>query len=247
MKIEEVSSPPVATASSSNNPTPTQLGRYRIVRELARSNDIVYEAIDPTMKSRVALKELNLPANLGGQQRRERLERFYREAKAAGTLNYRHIVTIYEIGQEKDRHFIAMEFLDGQSLRDYLNVNGPLPVKLALQIGLDLSDALGYAHAQGVVHRDVKPDNVHLVAPGHTAKLTDFGIARVMEEPSMTTTGQVFGTPSYMSPEQLMAKNVGHRTDLFSLGVLLYEIITGKKPFPATTSNRSRTQSSIRR
>lgn len=222
----------MATASNSNNPAPAQLGRYRIVRELARSNDIVYEAMDPTMNRRVALKELNLPPNLGGQQRRERLERFYREAKAAGTLNHPHIVTIYEIGQEKDRHFIAMEFLAGPSLRDYLNVNGPLPIKLALQIGLDLCDALGYAHAQGVVHRDVKPDNVHLVPPGHTAKLTDFGIARVMEEPSLTTTGQVFGTPSYMSPEQLMAKNVDQRTDLFSLGVLLYEIITGKKPFP---------------
>ncbi|MDR3711110.1 MAG: serine/threonine-protein kinase [Capsulimonadaceae bacterium] len=221
----------MATASSSNNPTPSQLGRYRIVREIARSNDIVYEAIDPTMNRRVALKELNLPPNLPGQQRRERLERFYREAKAAGTLNHRHIVTIYEIGQEKDRHFIAMEFLDGQSLRDYINVNGPLPIKLALQIGLDLCDALGYAHSQGVVHRDVKPDNVHLVPPGHTAKLTDFGIARVMEEPSLTTAGQVFGTPSYMSPEQLMARNVDHRTDLFSLGVMLYEIITGKKPF----------------
>lgn len=222
----------MASTNNSNNQTPTQLGRYHVVRELARSNDIVYEAIDPTMNRRVALKELNLPANLAGQQRRERLERFYREAKAAGTLNHRHIVTIYEIGQEKDRHFIAMEFLDGQSLRDYLNVNGPLPIKLALQIGLDLCDALGYAHTQGVIHRDVKPDNVHLIAPGHTAKLTDFGIARVMEDPALTTNGQVFGTPSYMSPEQLMAKNVDHRTDLFSLSVLLYEIITGKKPFP---------------
>ncbi len=221
----------MASPSSPNNQTNTQLGRYKIVRELARSNDIVYEAIDPTMNRRVALKELNLPSNLTGQAKRDRMERFYREAKAAGTLNHRNIVTIYEISQDKDRHFIAMEYLDGQSLRDFIHVSGPLPLSHALQIGLDLCDALGYAHAQGVVHRDVKPDNVHLVPPGNTAKLTDFGIARVLEEPSLTSTGQVFGTPSYMSPEQLMARKVDHRTDLFSLGVMLFEIITGKKPF----------------
>lgn len=221
----------MASPGSTNVPQPHQLGRYKIVRELARSNDIVYEAVDPSMNRKVALKELNLPSNLSGQQKRERLERFYREAKAAGALNHRNIVTIYEIGTDKDRHFIAMEFLDGPSLRDYLHANGPLPLNHALQIGLDLCDALGFAHGQGVVHRDVKPDNVHLVQPSNTAKLTDFGIARVLEEPSMTSTGQVFGTPSYMSPEQLMARRVDHRTDLFSLGVLLYEIITGKKPF----------------
>ncbi|HEY3332043.1 MAG TPA: protein kinase [Capsulimonadaceae bacterium] len=218
-------------SAGTNNPHPPQLGRYKIVRELARSNDIVYEGFDPTMNRKVAVKELNLPGNLSGAQKRERLERFYREAKAAGTLNHRNIVTIYEIGQDKERHFIAMEFLDGQSLRDYLHINGPLPLNHALQIALDLCDALGYAHTQGVVHRDVKPDNVHLIQPSNTAKLTDFGIARVLEEPSMTSTGQVFGTPSYMSPEQLMARRVDNRTDLFSLGVLLFEIITGKKPF----------------
>ena len=216
---------------SPSNPPAKFIGRYRIVRELARSNDIVYEAADPTMNRRVALKQLNLPANLSGEQKRERIERFKREAKAAGTLNHRNIVTIYEISQDKDVFFIAMEYLSGQSLRNYMSVNGPLPVRLSMMIGLEMCDALGYAHSKNIVHRDVKPDNVHLVPPDNSVKLTDFGIARVMEEPSLTATGQVFGTPSYMSPEQLSARKVDHRTDLFSLGVMMYEILTGRKPF----------------
>jgi serine/threonine-protein kinase len=217
--------------SGSNHSLPENIGRYQIVRELARSNDIVYEAIDPAMNRRIAIKELSLPSEIDPDQKQERLERFFREAKAAGALNHPNIVTIYEIGQEGERHFIAMEYLDGPSLREYLTTNGSIPLKLALQIGIDLADALGYAHSMGVIHRDVKPDNVHLVPPGHTAKLTDFGIAHVNDDMTASGSKQVYGTPSYMSPEQLIGKNVDSRTDIFSLGVLLYEIIFGKKPF----------------
>jgi len=208
----------------------TILGKYRIIREIARSNDIVYEAIDPTMARRVAVKELQLPPHLAGAQKRERIERFYREAKAAGTLSHRNIVTIHDVGQENDRHFLVMEYLEGQSLRDILQMQGALPLKETVEITLQLCDALAYAHSRGVVHRDVKPDNVHIL-PGGIIKLTDFGIARITAEPSITTQGQVFGTPSYMSPEQVASHTVDHRTDLFSLGITLYEMLTGRKPF----------------
>ncbi len=208
----------------------TILGKYRIIREIARSNDIVYEAIDPTMARRVAVKELQLPPHLAGAQKRERIERFYREAKAAGTLSHRNIVTIHDVGQENDRHFLVMEYLEGQSLRDILQMQGALPLKETVEITLQLCDALAYAHSRGVVHRDVKPDNVHIL-PGGVIKLTDFGIARITAEPSITTQGQVFGTPSYMSPEQVASHTVDHRTDLFSLGITLYEMLTGRKPF----------------
>ncbi len=208
----------------------TVLGKYRIVREIARSNDIVYEAIDPTMARRVAVKELQLPPHLAGAQKRERIERFYREAKAAGTLSHRNIVTIHDVGQENDRHFLVMEYLEGQSLRDILQMQGALPLKETLEIALQLCDALAYAHSRGVVHRDVKPDNVHIL-PGGIVKLTDFGIARITAEPSITSQGQVFGTPSYMSPEQVASHTVDHRTDLFSLGITLYEMLSGRKPF----------------
>jgi len=208
----------------------TVLGKYRIVREIARSNDIVYEAIDPTMARRVAVKELQLPPHLAGAQKRERIERFYREAKAAGTLSHRNIVTIHDVGQENDRHFLVMEYLEGQSLRDILQMQGALPLKETIEIALQLCDALAYAHSRGVVHRDVKPDNVHIL-PGGIVKLTDFGIARITAEPSITSQGQVFGTPSYMSPEQVASHTVDHRTDLFSLGITLYEMLSGRKPF----------------
>ena len=208
----------------------TVLGKYRIIREIARSNDIVYEAIDPTMARRVAVKELQIPPHLAGAQKRERIERFYREAKAAGTLSHRNIVTIHDVGQENDRHFLVMEYLEGQSLRDILQMQGALPLKETVEITLQLCDALSYAHSRGVVHRDIKPDNVHIL-PGGVIKLTDFGIARITAEPSITTQGQVFGTPSYMSPEQVASHAVDHRTDLFSLGITLYEMLTGRKPF----------------
>ncbi|MBI2843989.1 MAG: protein kinase [Armatimonadetes bacterium] len=216
--------------SSSTN----TLGKYQIVREIARSNDIVYEAIDPALGRRVALKELCLPSNLTGAQKRERIERFLREGKAAGKLAHPNIVTVYDVGQDGDRFYIAMEFLEGQTLRDVLQVRGALPVQEAVQITLQLSEALAYAHKHNVVHRDVKPENVQIL-PGGYVKLTDFGIARIMSEPSITANGQVFGTPSYMSPEQVSGKQIDGRSDVFSLGVMLYEMLSGQKPFTGDT------------
>lgn len=213
------------SASSTNT-----LGRYQIIREIARSNDIVYEAIDPTINRRIALKELSIPPNVQGAARRERIERFWREGKAAGRLSHPNIVTIFEVGKDGDRHFIAMEYLEGQTLRDVLQSGGPISIKTAIDYALQLCSALSYAHRNGVVHRDIKPENVQVLPGGHI-KLTDFGIARLMGEPSITQDGQVFGTPSYMSPEQVAGKDLDSRSDIFSIGVLMYEMIAGKKPF----------------
>ncbi len=210
------------------------LGKYQIIREIARSNDIVYEAIDPSINRRVALKELSIPPNLDGAQRRERIERFWREGKAAGRLSHPNIVTIFEVGKDGDRHFIAMEFLEGQNLRDVLQAGGPLPISTAKNYVLQLCDALSYAHRNGVIHRDIKPENVQILPGGHI-KLTDFGIARLIGEPNITQNGQVFGTPSYMSPEQVKGGEIDARSDIFSLGVLLYEMVSGKKPFTGDT------------
>ncbi len=208
----------------------SRLGRYEIRREIARSNDIVYEAVDPTLGRRVALKELVLPPNLVGQAKRERVERFYREARAAGSLTHPNIVTIFEVGEDDGRHFIAMEYLEGETLRQALDTGGAMPVSRVVDILRQTLDALGYSHAHGVVHRDVKPDNIYLLPDG-AVKLTDFGIARIMEEPSLTSAGQVFGTPSYMSPEQIAGKPMDERTDLYSVGVMAYEMLAGRKPF----------------
>lgn len=213
------------------NQLPKFVGKYKIIRMIARSNDIVYEAVDPNLGRHIALKELQLSPNLTGAAKRERIERFSREAKAAGALKHANIVTIYEVGQHMEHRFIAMEYLEGQTLRDTLNLQGPFSLKDGIQVALQLCDALGYAHQQGVVHRDVKPDNIHLIPPNRTVKLTDFGIARMLSEPSITATGQVFGTPSYMSPEQLTSRAVDHRTDIFSASVVIYEMLVGKKPF----------------
>lgn len=206
------------------------LGKYQIIREIARSNDIVYEAIDPSLNRRIALKELSIPPNLTGAQKRERIERFLREGRAAGKLAHPNIVTIYEVGKENDRFFIAMEYLEGQTLRDTLQAGGALSIKDVVNYTTQLCSALGYAHQNGIIHRDVKPDNVQIL-PGGLVKLTDFGIARLMGESSITQDGQVFGTPSYMSPEQVAGKQLDVRSDIFSLGVMLYEMLTGKKPF----------------
>ncbi|MFN3649603.1 MAG: protein kinase domain-containing protein [Armatimonadota bacterium] len=206
------------------------LGRYHIIREIARSNDIVYEAMDPARGCRIALKELQIPGNLAGAARQERIERFTREARAAAGLQHPNIVRILDHGNHQGRYYIAMEFLQGQSLRDLLRQRGALPAQEALRIAAAVAEGLDYAHKRGVVHRDVKPDNVHLEPDGRVV-ITDFGIARLTFEASLTAAGQIFGTPSYMSPEQITGKQLDHRTDLFSLGVMVYEMLSGRKPF----------------
>lgn len=208
---------------------PTTIGKYQIIREIARSNDIVYEAYDPLMDRRVALKELNLPAGATEQQRADRIARFERECRAVGRLAHPNVMTVYEFGQDGARTFMAMEYLDGNTLRNEIDTRGALPFDRAIEITKSILNGLDHAHSNGVVHRDIKPDNIQLTT--HGVKITDFGIARLTFQPNLTMDGQVFGTPSYMSPEQVRGGDIDARSDLFSVGVLLYEMLSGTKPF----------------
>jgi serine/threonine-protein kinase len=209
---------------------PTTLGQYQIIREIARSNDIVYEAYDPLMNRRVAIKELMAPGGSTPAQLEERISRFKREAQAAGSLNHPNIMTVYSFAEENGRHFMAMEYLDGHTLRNELDTKGAIPIDRAIEIAGEVLDGLFHAHTKGVIHRDIKPDNIQILSTSQV-KITDFGIARLTFQPNLTMDGQVFGTPSYMSPEQVVGREIDARSDLFSVGVLLYEMIAGRKPF----------------
>ncbi|MEJ5296214.1 MAG: protein kinase [Fimbriimonadales bacterium] len=210
--------------------TETVLGHYRIIREIARSNDVVYEAIDTRINRRVAIKELMMPPGATDAVRQDRIARFQREARAAGSLTHPNIVTIYEAEEENGRYFIVMEYLEGENLRQRLDREGTIPPEEACQITMQILDGLIEAHSKGVIHRDIKPENIHLL-PNGVVKLTDFGIARMKHEPNITMDGQIFGTPSYMSPEQVQGGAIDERSDLFSLGIVLYEMVAGFKPF----------------
>ncbi len=210
---------------------PTMLGKYQIIREIARSNDIVYEAWDPGMNRRVAVKELAMPSGASQSQREDRLKRFLREARAAGSLTHPNIVTVFEVGEDQGRTFIAMEYLDGRTLRAEMDQSGFLPANRAIEIAQEVLKGLAFAHSKGVIHRDIKPENIQLLEGG-AVKITDFGIARLTFEPNITMDGQVFGTPSYMSPEQIGGKDLDARSDLFSVGIILYESLSGQKAFP---------------
>ena len=209
---------------------PQTLGQYQIIREIARSNDIVYEAYDPLMNRRVAVKELSMPPGGTPQQLEDRVSRFRREAQAVGSLNHPNIMTVFSFSEDDGRYFMAMEFLDGITLRKEIDNAGFLTVDRAVEIATSVLDGLYHAHSEGVVHRDIKPDNIQITT-ANGVKITDFGIARLTFQPNLTMDGQVFGTPSYMSPEQVVGKEIDQRTDLFSVGVMLYEMLTGNKPF----------------
>ncbi|MER3403358.1 MAG: hypothetical protein C4337_08750 [Armatimonadota bacterium] len=210
--------------------TETVLGHYRIIREIARSNDVVYEALDTRINRRVAIKELIMPTGATESVRQDRIARFQREARAAGALTHPNIVTIFEAEEQNGRYFIVMEYLEGETLRQQLDREGAIPPEEACRITSQILDALIEAHSKGVIHRDIKPENIHLL-PNGIVKLTDFGIARMKHEPNITMDGQIFGTPSYMSPEQVQGGAIDERSDLFSVGIVLYEIVAGFKPF----------------
>jgi len=206
-----------------------KLGRYEIVSELGQgAMGVVYKARDPLIDREVAIKTINL--GLALDEREEYEGRFYQEAKAAGRLNHPNIVTIYDVGREEDIAYIAMEYLHGRELRDILNETRILPVGQSLDIAAQVALGLSYAHEHDIVHRDIKPSNVMVVRDGHV-KITDFGIARMASSAVRTQTGMVLGSPKYMSPEQVLGKLTDQRSDIFSLGVMLYEMLTGQVPF----------------
>jgi eukaryotic-like serine/threonine-protein kinase len=207
------------------------LGRYEILKELGRgAMGTVFLGRDPRINREVAVKTLPY-TEIEAHELHEFKTRFFREAEAAGRLSHPNIVSIYDAGEEHDMAYIAMELLEGRELVEYCNPDNLLPVEQVLQIISAVASALAYAHKQGVIHRDIKPSNIMLVRDD-LIKVTDFGIARVVDA-SQTRTGITLGTPSYMSPEQVAGKKVDGRSDLFSLGVVFYELLTGKKPFAA--------------
>jgi serine/threonine-protein kinase len=211
----------------------TTLGRYEILEELGQgAMGKVYLGRDPSIHRDVAIKTLNY-AEVEPDQLEEIKSRFLREAEAAGKLSHPNIVTIFDVGEDHDIAFMAMELLKGDELTSYCEEKRLLPVKRVLSIVSQVAQALDYAHSNGVVHRDIKPSNILLLEKDQT-KVADFGIARVMSS-SKTETGTIFGTPGYMSPEQVAGKKVDGRSDLFSLGIVFYELLSGAKPFQGDT------------
>ena len=204
-------------------------GRYEVVAELGRgAMGVVYKATDPVIGRTVAIKTINLTVD--ADERAEYEARFNQEAKAAGSLNHPAIVTIYDLGRTDDLAYMAMEFIDGRELKDLLGPGQPLPTGRAISIAAQVAEGLGYAHQRGVVHRDIKPANIMILGDG-AAKITDFGIARIQVSDVKTRTGVLLGSPKYMAPEQILGQDVDHRADIFSLGIVLYEMLTGKSPF----------------
>jgi serine/threonine protein kinase len=208
-----------------------RFGRYEVVAELGRGAvGVVYQARDPQIDRMVALKTILLPG-LDPKEEEEYRQRFLVEAQAAGRLQHPGIVTIFDVGEDPEKHdpYIVLEYVTGQSLNQLLVREKKLPLRTALQLAEEIADALDYAHTQGVVHRDIKPANILITVEGH-AKIADFGIAK-LNLAQFTLPGRVLGTPAYMAPEQLSGEPADGRSDLFSLGVLLYAMVTGHSAF----------------
>ncbi len=211
-----------------------RLGRYEILGELGRgAMGRVYKARDPQIDRLVAVKLMAPAEELPPAQVEEWRARFQREAKAAGRLTHPHIVAIHDVGEEDGHPFMVMEFVEGESLESILRDKRTLPVDLAARLLGQTADALDYAHQRGIVHRDIKPANI-LVTGGNTAKVSDFGIARLAEG-DITRTGTILGSPGYMSPEQIAGLKLDGRSDIFALGAVLYEAVSGEKAFPGET------------
>ena len=206
-----------------------QLGRYVIDSEIGRgAMGVVFKATDSVLQRTVAVKTVNMAMEKDHADKYE--ARFYQEARAAGALNHPNIVTVYDAGKAGDVVYMAMEYIQGVELRSLLVEGQPMGVAQAVSIAAQVAEGLGYAHAQGVVHRDIKPANIMVVSDG-PVKITDFGIARTRASADLTQTGVMLGSPKYMSPERVIGKRADHRSDIFSLGVILYEMLTGAAPF----------------
>jgi serine/threonine protein kinase len=217
--------------------TQESLGRYQIEAEIGRgAMGVVYRARDPKIDRLVAIKTISL-AGQEPQDEQEYRERFLQEARAAGRLSHPGIVTIYDAGEDPETHepFLVMEYISGQPLNKILpGADRKLPVETALHFALEIAEALDYAHSQGVIHRDIKPANILVTEDGH-AKIADFGVAR-LNHTLATHTGEIFGSPAYMAPEQLTRGHADARSDLFSVGVMLYSMITGFRPFQGNSA-----------
>jgi len=210
------------------------LGRYNIERTLGKgAMGVVYEGLDPRLGRRVAIKTI-LKSHLDEDTAKDYSMRFVREAQAVARLNHPNIVQVYDFGEEGDIAYLVMEFIKGKELKTFFDANERFDLKQAVRIMCELCDALDFAHNAGIIHRDIKPANVMLDAQART-KLTDFGVARVQDSDKTsverTQAGTMVGTPAYMSPEQITGGQIDKRTDVFSAGIILYQFLTGEKPF----------------
>jgi serine/threonine-protein kinase len=202
-------------------------GRYRLDSKVgAGGMSTVYKAFDTKLERPVAIKLLHREVQADSQN----LERFRREARAVAQLSHPHIVTVIDTAEDDNRPYIVFEYVEGETLKQCIHRNGKLDIVEALAYAIEIARALGAAHARGIVHRDVKPQNVLIDSEG-SAKVTDFGIARTLEEDGLTADGRVLGTTDYVSPEQAMGQDVNGQSDLYSLGIVLFEMLTGKVPF----------------
>jgi predicted Ser/Thr protein kinase len=226
---------PAAAATGANTGAADvqRLGRYQLEREIGRgAMGIVYLGRDTAINRMVAIKAIPLASEFSDAELVEARSRFFREAETAGRLNHPNIVTIYDVGEERGLAYIAMEYLKGRHLSNYAKSDSLMEPRKVLEIIARTADALGFAHKQQVVHRDIKPANLMFDPATDILKITDFGIARLSDAGS-TRTGIVLGTPSFMSPEQLEGRTVTGHSDLFSLGVSLFQLLTGQLPFTA--------------
>lgn len=210
-------------------PELTKLGKYEIRRELGKGGmGVVYEGFDPVIERIVAIKTI-LKSSVAKSETQEVFSRFRREARAAGRLTHPKVVSIYEYGEDENMAFIAMEFIQGKELKEYFDCGERYSVQESVSIMLQLLDAIEYSHSRGVIHRDIKPANI-LITENGQVKVADFGIAKI-ESSHLTQVGSVLGTPTYMSPEQFKGLAVDRRTDVYSAGVILYQLLTGERPF----------------
>lgn len=218
---------PLLSGGSDTRPT---LGRYEILKQLGKgAMGIVYLGQDPRINRTTAIKTFKFTEGFEPEEAEKLKQKFFREAESAGTLSHPNIVTIYDAGDEHDLAYIAMEFLDGDDFQKYTKKKNLLPMRKVIEYVADIAEGLDYAHQKGIVHRDVKPANI-MILKNKIVKITDFGIARITAS-SQTQTGVVKGTPHYMSPEQISGKKVDGRSDIFSLGAMLYQLLTGELPF----------------
>jgi serine/threonine-protein kinase len=211
---------------------PKKVGRYVIEESIGYgAMGAVYRALDPLISRTVAIKTIRLDVPPASPHYQSFLRRFYTEAKASGALSHPNIVTVYDIGETDDKiPFLAMEFVDGDTVADLLEMGEKLRPEQVVALVSQMADAIDYAHSKGVIHRDIKPSNI-IVYDGEKVKITDFGIAKLMDAEG-TQTASLLGTPSYMSPEQAMGEHLDGRTDIFSLGVVAFEMLSGQQPFP---------------
>ena len=216
--------------SDSSVNTRTMVGRYKIIGQLGKgSMGLVYKAQDPKINRPVAIKTIRFSDEFDEDVINEIKERFFMEAEIAGKLSHPAIVTIHDVGDDRDLTYMAMEYLEGEDLDKYIRKENLLPIRTVLDVVAQIAEALDFAHKEGVIHRDIKPANVMLLKNGQV-KVTDFGIAKAISS-SKTKTGVILGTPNYMSPEQIMGQKIDSRSDIFSLGVLFYQLLTGELPF----------------